>query len=46
MSSLVSRVTLFFAAIALFAIWVFFFAHPVDHRLTTSQLTEKLVILS
>lgn len=26
--------------IALFLLWVLFFAHPVDERLTNSQLTE------
>lgn len=29
--------------IALFLLWVLFFAHPVDERLTNNQLTEWMV---
>jgi len=28
-------------AIGLFLLWFFFFAHPIDHRLTTNQLTDR-----
>ncbi len=34
---------LFLKAIGLFLLWIFFFAHPVDHRLTTNQLTERFI---
>lgn len=32
---------LFLKAVGLFLLWFFFFAHPIDHRLTTNQLTER-----
>lgn len=32
---------LFVKAIGLFLLWFFFFANPIDHRLTTSQLTDR-----
>ena len=32
---------LFLKAVGLFLLYIFFFAHPIDHRLTTNQLTER-----
>lgn len=32
---------LFVKAIGLFLLWFFFFANPIDHRLTTSQLKDR-----
>lgn len=29
--------------IGLFLIWFFFFANPIDHRLTTNQITDRYI---
>jgi hypothetical protein len=29
--------------IGLFLLWFFFFANPIDHRLTRNQLTERYI---
>lgn len=34
---------LFLKAIGLFFLWFLFFAHPIDHRLTTNQLVDRYI---